>query len=233
MTPQLLLEALRRHIRERPPLEGRGPYSDEQHEWLGRASALIRAWNPAEAVGFGIVARNLASSLDRPGGTGRLVATMYEAVAHIESTIPVGATGAVFGPGAVYDFFNSLQELIGSAERSLFIVDPYLDASVFDAYLSSRRSGVASRLLVSRYADNVKAASTAFVAQHGGDLEVRASSEIHDRVVFVDRGGCWVLGASIKDAAVKKPTYLAPLSPELAEAKLAIYEQAWSSANAI
>ena len=233
MTPQLLLEALRRHIRDRPPLEGRGPFSDVQHEWLGRAVALIRLWSSSEAITFSVRARSLASSLDRQGGCGQLLSTMYEAVAQLENSIPSTSPGGVFGPGAVYDFFNALRELVGTAEKSIFVVDPYLDASIFDAYLSSRRSGVSSRLLTDKYANDVSAAAKAFVAQHGGPVEVRRSTTIHDRVVFVDGGGCWLVGSSIKDAAAKKPTYLAPLSKELVGDKLMIYEGLWAAGAAI
>jgi hypothetical protein len=76
-------------------------------------------------------------------------------------------------------------------------------------------------------------AASAFRQQHTANLSVRTSRELHDRLVIVDRSHCWVLGASIKDAAEKKPTYLAPLPPEIVRAKLALYEGIWGNAQAI
>jgi hypothetical protein len=38
---------------------------------------------------------------------------------------------------------------------------------------------------------------------------------------------------SIRKAAESKPTYLAPLSPDIAALKLTHYEQVWSNATAI
>jgi len=59
------------------------------------------------------------------------------------------------------------------------------------------------------------------------------SNQLHDRLFFVDGDVCWVLGQSIKDAAVKKATYLAPLSPDVAASKLTLYEDVWRQARAI
>ena len=148
------------------------------------------------------------------------------------SNVPPGAD-KIFGPGAVYDFFKALNEVVSSARASLLIVDPYMDDQIFDAYLSNAKAGVAVRLLVGKYAANVKAAAAKFAAQHGIAVEVRSSKAIHDRLVFVDGDACWVLGQSIKDAAVAKPTYLAPLSPDVGAPKLAQYEQIWQQGNAI
>jgi hypothetical protein len=36
---------------------------------------------------------------------------------------------------------------------------------------------------------------------------MRSSNGVHDRVVFAD-DKCWVIGQSIRDAAVKRPTYI-------------------------
>jgi uncharacterized protein (UPF0303 family) len=51
--------------------------------------------------------------------------------------------------------------------------------------------------------------------------------------VFIDYDVCWVLGQSIKDAAAKKATYLAPLSPDVSSTKLGLYEDVWKQASAI
>ena len=51
--------------------------------------------------------------------------------------------------------------------------------------------------------------------------------------MFVDGAQCWVLGASTKDAATKKPTYLAPLSADVAAQTIQIYEVIWNAATAI
>lgn len=76
-------------------------------------------------------------------------------------------------------------------------------------------------------------AAEKFSLQHKCRVEARKSSSIHDRIIFVDGAQSWVLGASIKDAAAKKPTYLAPLSTDVAAQKIQIYEDIWNAATAI
>lgn len=232
MTPHVLLDAFRRLRREQPPLEGRGPYGSEQHEWLGRASSLIAEWDRAQTIGFRVAARAMAGNLNRQMNYGSVLTTIHEAIATLENRLPA-QPGQVFGPGAVYDFFKALNELVESATQSLFIIDPYLDNGIFDGYLANLTRAISTRLLVSRYADSVRVAAQTFTAQHGGQLEIRRSTDLHDRVVFIDSAQCWVLGASIKDAAAKKPTYLAPLPDDVIPDKLRIYEDVWRAAVAI
>jgi hypothetical protein len=163
---------------------------------------------------------------------GSVMTTLYEAIASLEENLP-HQKGAAFGPGAVYDFFVALNEVVASATKEILIVDPFLDHTIFGSYLSNLKPGVSVRLLISKYAESVKTAAISFRAQHGNVIELRRSSGIHDRVVFLDQQQCWVLGASIKDAAVKKPTYLAPLPHDVVVEKVRVYETAWNSGVAI
>jgi hypothetical protein len=50
-----------------------------------------------------------------------------------------------------------------------------------------------------------------FSRKSGVKFEVRASSECHDRAIFIDKEG-FVLGSSIKDTAKNKPAYLIRLN---------------------
>ena len=232
MTPQVLLDGLRRLVREEPPLQGKGTYEAVQHEWLGRASYLIRQWDQTQAIGFQVAARAMAGNLNRQMNYGTVLTIIYEAIASLESDLPAD-TSQVFGPGAVYDFFRALNELVGGATKSVFIVDPYMDNTIFDGYLSNVGSSIAVRLLVARNADSIKVAAAAFREQRGIGVSVRRSSAIHDRIIFIDSAQCWVLGASIKDAAAKKPTYLAPISSDVVSEKLRIYEELWIAGKEI
>ena len=123
--------------------------------------------------------------------------------------------------------------IFASATKSLFIVDPYLDDQIFDTYLSTVSQQVHVRLLAREYAQSLKSAVQKFNAQKQMAVEIRGSKAIHDRVVFIDDGSCWVLGQSIKDAAKTKPTYLAPLASDATQLKKADYEQIWSAASPI
>lgn len=232
MDALILLDKLRTLLSTAPPLEGRGPYGQEQFAWLGRASALISTWDRTEAIFFKSAVDGMTGNLNRVANHGIVFTTIHKAIASVEEQLP-RPNGQAFGPGAAYDFFKALRELVLSAETSLFLVDPYLDAEAFDGYLGALPAGRHVRILCARYADEVRVAAEKFSLQHQCSIEARRSSAIHDRVIFVDGARCWVLGASVKDAAAKKATYLAPLSADVAAQKAEIYEGIWSAGTAI
>ena len=151
----------------------------------------------------------------------------------ISNLSPDTVSQQVFGPGAAYDFFVRLQELILSAKREIFIVDPYLNAEIFHGYLNSVQASPRIRLLLTKAETDLTVAAEKFALQKKLKVELRKSKAIHDRVIFLDRGECHVLGASIKDAAREKPTYIAPISPDIAKIKLKHYEDIWLAGNAI
>lgn len=105
-----------------------------------------------------------------------------------------------------------------------------LDDQIFDTYLANIPAGLSVRLLAHKHGNLLKPAIQKFSAQHGNNVAVRVSPEFHDRIVFVDDLSCWVMGQSIKDAAKAKPTYLLPLSADIAKLKLSHYETIWNTA---
>lgn len=232
MTPHVLLEKLRSLLQSIPPLEGRGDYTQEQFTWLGRANAVMHEWNEIQSISFTVAVNSLIKNIDRHGNYGIVITSIHDVIARLENALPQNG-GQAFGPGAAYDFFRALNDLVASATAQLLIVDPYLDAEVFDGYLQGLRPEVSVQLLTTRYVDNVRVAAEKYRAQTGANVELRHSTNIHDRVVFVDNDQCWVLGASIKDAALKKPTYLAPLAPDVGVDKRRLYEEIWAAGTPI
>ena len=232
MTQHVLLERLRNLLESMPALEGRGTYTQEQFSWLGKASAAMHEWSEIQSIPFKVAVNSLIHNTDRQGNYGVAVASLHDAISRIEAALPQ-PSGQAFGPGAAYDFFRTLNNLIASAATDLLIADPYLDAEVFDGYLHALKTGVKVRLLGTKYVDSVRVAAAKYQAQFGPCVEMRKSTAIHDRVIFVDDDQCWVLGASIKDAALKKPTYLAPVSLDVAIEKRKMYENIWTSGISI
>jgi hypothetical protein len=232
MTPHILLEQLRNLLQSIPPLEGRGDYTQEQYTWLGKANALMNEWNEIQSIPFKAAVNSLIRNTDRRANFGIIVTSIHDVIARIENALPQ-SSGQAFGPGAAYDFFRALNDLVASANSQVFIVDPYLDAEIFDGYLNGLKRGIAIRLLTHKYVDNVRVAAEKYRAQFGSNVEVRKSNDIHDRVIFVDDDQCWVVGASIKDAALKKPTYLAPISADVVAQKRSQYEVIWAASAPI
>ena len=232
MEPQILLAQLRGLLARAPSFANYEPTSVKHQEWLGQSHARVHRWNAVEGSSFKRAADSLAGQLMRDHSLATVFGILNRAVADLELQLPASPAQA-FGPGAEYDFFKALNSVVASAQSSLLIVDPYIDDTIFDAYLSAVPKTVAIRLLVERYSAKVKVAAQRFAAQNGNPIEARRSPSFHDRVIFVDISECWVLGMSIRKAAESKPTYLAPLSPDIAVLKLSHYEQIWSNATAI
>ena len=232
MEPEVLLAQLRALFERAPDFELYSPTSREHMVWLGQAHALISRWNRLEASSFQSASDFLPMELIRENNVAKLFGIIQRAIADLELQVPDN-TRTVFKSGEVYDVFRALNEVISSAEKSIFIIDPYLDDSVFNHYLTSRKPEVKVRLLLSKNADQLKAAAEKYNQQFGNVVEIRKTKAVHDRVIFLDGYVCWVLGQSLKDAAKAKPTYLAPLAPDVVQAKLQDYEDIWASANEI
>lgn len=182
-----------------------------------------------EAISVQTCANFLTNRLLREGNLNQILGAIYRAIADLELSLPAEAQED-FGAGEVYDFFNALNKVVRSAEVSIFVIDPYLDESVFDHYLVSRNDEVKVRLLSGKGAERLVPAKEKYNAQHGEVLELRKSKAIHDRVIFVDNYVCWMLGQSVKDAAKAKPTYLVQSSPDTVAQKLGFYESIWGEA---
>lgn len=232
MDQAVLLAQLRTLLDTAPDFEAYSPTSVEHQAWLAKAHALIHRWNQYEAISIKSAANLMHLSLARDGQVATVLGTIHRAIADIELERPQLSDQA-FGPGAVYDFFKALTAAVSSATTDLFIVDPYLDEQIFDAYLGGVPNGVRVRLLANKYGALLKPAVQKFTAQHKIPVEVRLSGEFHDRVLFIDGLSGWVMGQSLKDAAKAKPTYLVPLPPDVAKLKLSHYEAIWSKASAL
>jgi hypothetical protein len=185
------------------------PTSRIHHEWLAKVQALVRQWDPSEVPPLRAEIDFIGYSIVRDKTVTKIVSILYRAIADLQFRLHA-APARSFGPGAVYDFLKTLRDLLSSAAQSIFIVDPYLDGQVFDAYLATVPRQVVVRLLARKGAAELKPALDKFVQQSKMAVEARRSAAIHDRIVFLDDRSCWVLGQSIKDAAGSKPTYLLP-----------------------
>jgi len=232
MDAHTLLAKLRSHMESAPEMLGRGQFDSARIEWLAKASALIAIWQPIQSMAFNSACDFLVGGgFNREHNYATVMGTMYRAISSIEQSLSTSQS-QMFGPGAVYDFFVALRSVISSATITIFLIDPYMDDQIFDTYLSSVSPAISVRILCNRHSASVKAAAIKYTAQFSTQVEVRKTSSVHDRLVFVDNAECWVMGASIKDAA-NKPTYLAPLAPDVSKAKLVFYEDIWGASSAI
>jgi hypothetical protein len=128
-----------------------------------------------------------------------------------------------------FAFYLDLRENLDRAAGEIFIVDAYIDQSLFELYLANVPNTVRLRVLTSGQPRANTVAVAALFAKGHPQFELRNAVALHDRVVFVD-DRCWVVGQSIKDAAVKKPTYMVEVSEGGMRAQ---YEPLWINATMV
>lgn len=230
MEPQILLAKLRALLERMPDFDQFKPTSHEHMQWLGQVVALVNMVDGYEAAEIKVSSKALSRPFSKDDALGNILAVIHRVIAALELRVPQDSSSAVFAAGEPYDFFRELNQLIGSAESSLFIIDPYLQHSFFDQYLVSRKECVLVRLLLNKGAGEILTAVEKYADQHGNVIEARQSKAIHDRVIFVDGYACWAIGSSLAHAAQAKPTYITALSPDVVSAKLEEYERIWEEA---
>lgn len=231
LTKDQLLAEVEDLLRNVPPLLGILENKESGVAWLGRFSAVIRAWDSRRAPEVLLGQQQLESinGAANINGYRRILALLNEA-RHALRMETVGPLSAAVAHGQVFDYFDEVRRIIELAEQDLLFVDPYLDAEFVSRYLSHIPKGVTIRLLARERLPTLLPAVDLFAKQSGCTIQVRTAPHFHDRYVFVDRNACYQSGASFKDGAKSAPTTLAQITDAFA-AMSKTYEDIWSKAK--
>lgn len=238
MTPQELLDGLKAILEAEPQFVEEGPSSEFGQKWLARGIALLGQYNRRQGLQFEAWARALNMGLSAYTTVpiwNQMRLMIRSTVETLEAELAGSSSGErVYAAGEAFTVYKDLREIIGAATQSVFIIDAYANEEIFDLYLEKVGKGAQIRFLTSdrnpRH-NALKAVAKKFSASPGVIFEGRFSSDVHDRVIFIDNTDCWVLGQSVKDAAVSKPTYLVPIESVTDMKRL--YEEIWNRATPI
>lgn len=227
---QILLLKLVHEFENPPPFGSvyQGDASSPPQLWISRIGALLSRVSLQYKIAF----QSTKSVSAKFWGLSResFRRTISEAIEEIKLELELEGRdeiGQVYEKGKEFDFFTDLKGITSKAQREVFIVDTYFDASAFLAYFSAADNDLSVRILCGKPAADLSMCISKYESQTNAKVEVRKTREAHDRLIFIDSNDCWIVGASIKDAG-KKPTYLIPFVPQLTEKKLSIYEKIWS-----
>ncbi len=195
-------------------------------------SQFYRARNVGEYNIMGISTAQRQKNLDQRVQEFDLF--LKNCIEELELDLPSGHKG-VYEAGQQFQFFADLADFIGGATDEVFIIDPYLDEEHLSLYGRRVRDGVLFRVLTN--VNRMKSAARASLESVGkklkashDDFEMRSSTNIHDRIVFID-DRAWVTGQSFKDAAKSKPTYIIELNDAVSFKK--VYETIWTSSQVV
>jgi hypothetical protein len=229
LTKEQLLAELEDLLRNVPPFNEMDASSSLS--WLGRFSAVIRAWDFGRTVEVMLAQQQLESISPGMGANGyRRIVTLLNEARYSLRMDTVGPLSVSVAHGQVFDYFDEVRRLTETAKQDLFFVDPYLDAEFVSRYLSHVSKGVTIRLLARERLTTLLPAVGLFAKQSGYTIQVRSAPHFHDRYVFVDKNSCYQSGASFKDGAKSAPTTLTQITDAFV-AMLQTYEDIWIKAS--
>jgi hypothetical protein len=114
----------------------------------------------------------------------------------LEKTESLPTTGIFFN-GQVFDAWMFVSDLVKSAEKSIVLIDNYIDDTVLKL-LSKRQSGVTISLFTRKITSQLVLEADKFNSQYGG-LEIKQLNVCHDRFLIIDETVLYHIGASLKD----------------------------------
>ena len=108
----------------------------------------------------------------------------------------------VFYEGQLWDACSLVEKLIGSAKKTILLIDSWVGPGTLDM-LAKKRKGVVIEVVASPRGNKLAASDiTKFNAQYGG-LSVKTSTAFHDRFLIIDDKELYLIGASLKDLGRK------------------------------
>lgn len=107
----------------------------------------------------------------------------------------------IFFDGQIYDAFSLLVELVGRAEKSIILIDNYVDVDTLNILAKKKRNVNVCIYTVKQ--TKLKAADVRNFNRQYPKLEVKYTGVFHDRFLILDDDCTYHIGASLKDAGTK------------------------------
>lgn len=107
----------------------------------------------------------------------------------------------IFFDGQIYDAFSFIVDLIGKAQRKLILIDNYVDINTLNI-LCKKNAGVDVLIATAGKGSLSAKDVNKFNAQYP-NLNVKITTDFHDRFLIIDDTEGYFIGASIKDAGKK------------------------------
>jgi Virulence protein RhuM family len=118
----------------------------------------------------------------------------------IDTSILVPNQG-IFFDGQFFDALEFASNIIRSANKSIILIDNYIDDSVL-GLLGKRKDGVVAKILTKSISPQLARDLSTYNAQYPG-IEVDVFTNYHDRFLVIDNATVYHIGASLKDLGKK------------------------------
>ncbi len=107
----------------------------------------------------------------------------------------------IFFDGQIYDAFSLFVEIIKSANKSILLIDNYVDTKTLNI-LCKRKDNIKITIYTKNRTKLTSEDIDKFNLQYK-NLEVKNIETFHDRFLIIDNKKCYHIGASLKDAGNK------------------------------
>ena len=113
----------------------------------------------------------------------------------LKTTLPP-VEGVLF-EGQICDAYATAMKLIKSAQKSLVLIDNYIDESVL-TMLGARADGVSATIYTRKYNAKFRLDVQKYNAQYPA-IVIKSIHGVHDRFLLIDDANTYHIGASLKD----------------------------------
>jgi len=107
----------------------------------------------------------------------------------------------IFYDGQIFDAHKFVSGLIRKAEKSILLIDNYIDDTVLDLF-TKRKKNVTVTILTKKITKVLELDLNKFNAQYPA-VEIKEFSDSHDRFMIIDNEDVYHFGASLKDLGKK------------------------------
>lgn len=151
---------------------------------------------------------------------------------HLQGSGP--APEVFFPKGSEHDAYVHIRAIFGQAQEDLFVIDPYVDGSIYQLLGTISAAAMAVRILTLKVPSDFALEKQKFIKQHPEfRVEARTAKDFHDRFIFVDKTQCHLVGASIKDAGSRGCTLPAINDSRIVKFILDYANDVWGRATGI
>jgi len=192
----------------------------------------------------GLFAQTVARRLVAAEGFGDLRTPLEASLNNIGWTVAEGTlktqdvvlSEQFFPPGTQFDAYVAIRSVLEKASAEIFIVDAYVGSTIFLMLSAASRHDLKVRLLTLEKAvkPDFRVEAQKFKAQFPrAIIEVRTTSEFHDRFIIVDGTAFYHVGASIKDAGTRAFLISKLQDQPIIDLLRQHVESAWNRANQV
>ncbi|MFA5369626.1 MAG: ORF6N domain-containing protein [Candidatus Omnitrophota bacterium] len=107
----------------------------------------------------------------------------------------------IFFDGQIFDAYKFISDIIRKAEKSIVLIDNYVDDTVLTLF-SKRKTGVSARILTKNISKQLRLDIKKNNEQYP-EIIIEEFKDAHDRFLIVDEDIVYHLGASLKDLGKK------------------------------